>query len=143
MTHYNLLRMGLYALACGNAVTLLSACYWFPASGFDIFNIVHVRWVFVAVFLTIIVFGLAAVSLLARRRYQLATCTVALLGAVRLLPARLAIDAWPGGDDGSRMGWELVVVPSMWVLAIVGAACCLSCWRSLGRTGCSAVPRLG
>jgi hypothetical protein len=109
----------------GNALVLLSMSMWFPAAGWDVLNAQHVRLVAasgLAVGLAVI---LAAVGLALRGSHESVGWGTALVQSIGVIPAVSAVNAWPGGDDGSKMGWTGVVVPAMAILGVLGIGICL------------------
>jgi hypothetical protein len=118
-------RIGFAIAIIGNALVLLGMCMWFPAAGWDVLNAQHVRLVAASGLAVGLAVVLAAVGLALHGRHESIGWGIALVQSIGVIPAVRAINAWPGGDDGSKMGWTGVVVPAMAILGIFGLVVCL------------------
>jgi hypothetical protein len=111
-------------LAMGNVIIIICIVFWFPRVGFDPFNYVHVRYVVVAEIIAMLIIAIMLVSIL-RRSGNIPIWISAILQILQVLLAIHAIHFWPGGDDGSSMGWQLFVIPIMGLVALCGLFFCV------------------
>ncbi len=117
------LRLWLLVAGMSNAVALAFMWLWFPGAGLDgLFELPHVQRVVASIALTALAVAVVAVAFLVRRGFKYTSWAVLLIHFVRLLPVTQAMKTWPGGDDGSGMGWVGIVIPFAWILALVGVA---------------------
>lgn len=121
-----LLRWATLALLVGNVGAMLATVAFWPSAGRDISADVpaHVRDVVLVAVSNGVVIVLAAVACCANQAGRIWRPSLAGLNwiqALRLLPAITAIITWPGGDDGPGLGWELILIPYLVLLAAGGA----------------------
>ncbi len=111
----------LTALLIGNALAVSAVGLWFPEAGFDPFNFRHVRLVVMTGAAAAVAVALSITGLVSRRRCGVCMATVAAVQMLGVIPAVLAPGAWPGGDDGGKIGWTGIVAPLMAISALVAA----------------------
>lgn len=128
-------RLWLLVAGLGNAIALAFMWLWFPGAGLDgLFEQPHVQRVVASIALTALAVALVAVAFLIRRGFKYASWVVAFIQLVRLFPATQAMKTWPGGDDGPGVGWDGIVIPFTWILALVGITTCIWCsWQSVAK----------
>lgn len=127
-------RKWLLITGLSNATALVFIWFWFPMAGLDgLFEQPHVQRVVASAALTVLTMVVIAISLLLRRGFQPVSWIIVMVQFLRLLPATQAMKTWPGGDDGSGMGWAGIVIPFTWILALAGAGTCVWCSRRVAR----------
>lgn len=123
--------LGVFAVA--NLLTLAGVLLWSPAVGFDIFNFPHARLTAATLSATILATAGSVIGLVIRRGRSIALWLVAAVQLLRVLPAVAAVNVWPGGDDGSKIGWTGIVLPITAILVLGSlVACAMMLWW--GRT---------
>jgi hypothetical protein len=127
----NFLSIALIILTIINILLFSAMWLFFPFAERYYQRYSHVLFVIIAIIITALIIGKSIYSLATKRHNKMALLSVIGWQIIRLLATSEALAFWPGGDDGTKIGWEAFVNLPSWVLAITGIIIFIISYKSL------------